>query len=539
MEDVVVMFPSLGIGHLISMVELGELIITQDPSLSITILLTPEHYEATATADYMKTVTKTTPSITFHHLPPLDHPPDSSIPFYDLVFQLVKQYRPILKDTLKSISNKSTIKAAILDFMSNDAFEICTGLGIPTYYLFTGSAFGAGIMLYLQMMLKNLPGSLKDLEVCLEAPGTPPIHSRDMPITLQDRNSYSYENLISTSNNMGKSFGIIVNTFAALEPRVMKALADGEYVPDGPTPPTYYVGPLIKSNKTSSDGDNNKCLEWLSLQPSKSVVVLIFGSLGKLKRDQLMEMAKGLEKSGQRFLWVVRNPPPENGPGDAFELKDPSLDDLLPEGFLERTKDKGLVVKNWAPQGEILRHDSVGGFVCHCGWNSVLEAMHAGVPLVAWPLYAEQKMNRVHLVEGIKVALRLKMTEDGFVTAEELAERLKELMEEESGRKIRDHVSKMSECAKAAVVDGGSSRVSVAEFVDSLKSLRPLEQHVFQGLVTIDVNKSCPGVTLYSTQELWRSHNGASKGLSFFGGMWTDRTVLRCHEENETQENRN
>nr|ANW09830.1 UDP-glycosyltransferase 1 [Carthamus tinctorius] len=470
MENVVVMFPSLGIGHLISMVELGELIITRDPSLSITILLTPAHYEATATADYIKTVTETTPSITFHHLPPLDHPPDSSTPFFDLAFQLIKQYRPILKDTLKAISNKSTIKAAILDFMSNDAFEICTSLDIPTYYLFTGSAFGAGIMLYLRTMLENLPGSLKDLELYIEAPGTPSIYSRDMPATLQDRDGDFYKNSISTSYNMGKSCGIIVNTFAGLEPRVMRSLADGEYVPDGPTPPTYYVGPLIRSNKSNSGGD--KCLEWLSSQPRKSVVVLIFGSLGKLKRDQLMEMAKGLEKSGQRFLWVVRNPPPEKDGPNSFENKDPALDDLLPEGFLERTKEKGLVVKNWAPQGEILRHGSVGGFVCHCGWNSVLEAMHAGVPLVAWPLYAEQKMNRVHLVEGIKVALRLKMAEDGFVTAEELAERLKELMEEESGRKIRDHVSEMSECAKAAVANGGSSRVALAEFVDSLNSMR-------------------------------------------------------------------
>ncbi|KAI3757684.1 hypothetical protein L6452_05227 [Arctium lappa] len=471
MENVIVMFPSLGMGHLISMVELGELIITHDPSLSITILLTPTHYETTSTANYIKTVTGTTPSITFHHLPPLHHPPHSSIPFFDLVYQLINQYKPIVGDTLQVISEKSTIKAVILDFLSNNAFEVCRSLNITTYYLFTGGAFSAGIMLYLRTVLPNLPGSLKDLKCYIEAPGTPPIYSRDMPLTMHDRNSDSYKNLISTSENMAKCSGVIVNTFAGLEPRVMKALANGEYVKDGPTPPTYYVGPLIKGNSGDNNGDD-KCLEWLSLQPSKSVVVLIFGSLGKLKKDQLMEIANGLEKSEQRFLWVVRNPPPENEKGHVFELKDPDLDELLPAGFLDRTKEKGLVVKNWAPQGEILRHESVGGFVCHCGWNSVLEAMHAGVPLVAWPLYAEQKMNRVHLVEGIKVALKLKMSEEGFVTAEELAERLRELMEEESGRKIRDHVLEMSVCAKAAMVDGGSSRVAIAELVESLKSVR-------------------------------------------------------------------
>lgn len=317
---------------------------------------------------------------------------------------------------------------------------------------------------------ENVSESFKDLRTYIEAPGTPPIYSLDMPMTMYDRNSNSYKNLIIVSENMAKSSGIFVNTFAELEPRVIKALADGECIPDGPTPPTYYVGPLIRDNSDDNSGD--KCLKWLSLQPSKSVVVLIFGSMGKFKKDQLEEMAKGLEKSGQRFLWVVRSPPPENEKGQESALKEPDLDDLLPAGFLNRNKEKGLVVKNWAPQGEILRHKSVGGFVCHCGWNSILEAMRAGVPLVAWPLYAEQKMNRVYLVEGIKVALPLKMREDGFVTAEELAERLSELMEEESGKKLREHVSAISESAAAAVTEGGSSRVAVVEFVESLKSVR-------------------------------------------------------------------
>ncbi|GJS87500.1 UDP-glycosyltransferase 88B1-like protein [Tanacetum coccineum] len=387
MENVVVMYPSLGIGHLISMVELGELILSQDPTLSITILLTPQHYETKSTANYIKNVTSATPSITFHHLPKLPNPPDYSTPFFDLVFQLIKSYNPIVHDTLLSISKNSDIKGVVIDFLANDAFDVC----------------------------------------------------------------------------------LIVNTFAALEPRFMKSLSNGEHNPDGPTPQLYYVGPLIRGD--SSDNSNDKCLNWLDSQPKKSVVVLIFGSIGKFKKDQLMEMAKGLEKSGQRFLWVVRNPPPENGKEHAFALKEPELDDLLPDGFLSRTKEKGLVVKNWAPQGEILRHKSVGGFVCHCGWNSVLEAIHAGVPMIAWPLYAEQKMNRLHLVEGIKVALRLKMSEDGFVTADELAESLKELMVEESGKKLRAHVEEMSASAKAAVVDGGSSRVALAELVGSLKSV--------------------------------------------------------------------
>ena len=116
-------------------------------------------------------------------------------------------------------------------------------------------------------------------------------------------------------------------------------------------------------------------------------------------------------------------------------------------------------MKNWAPQPAILNHDSVGGFVSHCGWNSSLEAVVAGVPMVAWPLYAEQKMNRVYLVEEIKVALRLEMSTDGFVTAEAVEETVTKLMEGEEGKVLRERVAEMSRRAKATVEDGGSSRI--------------------------------------------------------------------------------
>nr|GEW87255.1 UDP-glycosyltransferase 88B1-like [Tanacetum cinerariifolium] len=154
--------------------------------------------------------------------------------------------------------------------------------------------------------------------------------------------------------------------------------------------------------------------------------------MGVFKKEQLKEIAFGIEKSGQRFLWVVRKPPPD----DVKELphsggKDFSLDAVLPEGFLVRTTDKGLVVKNWAPQPAILGHDSVGGF----------------------------KMNRVYLVEEIKVALRLKMSTDDHVTAEAVEETVTKLMEGEEAKVLRERVTEMSTRAKAAVEDGGSSRV--------------------------------------------------------------------------------
>ena len=114
-------------------------------------------------------------------------------------------------------------------------------------------------------------------------------------------------------------------------------------------------------------------------------------------------MARGLEMSGQRFLWVVPGPP--GGEEDDGQKPDAGLGALLPEGFLARTKGKGLVVEAWAPQREVLAHGAVGGFVTHCGWNSVLEAIMGGVPMLAWPMYAEQRMNKVFLVD-LRLAVR-------------------------------------------------------------------------------------------------------------------------------------
>lgn len=131
-------------------------------------------------------------------------------------------------------------------------------------------------------------------------------------------------------------------------------------------------------------------------------MLLCFGSRGKFSEVQLKEMAKGLEMSGQRFLWVVKSPLNSN-------RMEPDLEALLPKGFLERTKDRGLMMKSWAPQSAILRQESIGGFVTHCGWNSVLEAVTCGVPMVAWPLYAEQCMNSVVLVEEMKLAMPLEI----------------------------------------------------------------------------------------------------------------------------------
>lgn len=333
-------------------------------------------------------------------------------------------------------------------------------MSIPTYYCNTSGAFGLCILLHWPTVHDAISEGSR--ENFIEVPGCPRLRLSDLPKPPKLPQSNFYKHLLSTSINMRKSAGIIVNTFHALEFRAMEALANGLCISGAPTPTVYSLGPLI-AEKTN--GDEHECLRWLDLQPSKSVVFLCFGRAGFFSSKQLKEMAIGLENSGYRFLWAVRNSPEKMS-------AEPDLDALLPEGFLERTKDKGIILKSWAPQMEVLSHDSVGGFVTHCGQCSILEAVWSGVPMIGWPLYAEQRTNRIFMVEEMKVALPLDETADGFVTAAELEKRIKELMESERGKEVRRRVAEMKYSAAAAVGEGGSSVVALEKFMDTVSQRR-------------------------------------------------------------------
>ncbi|KAJ9139825.1 hypothetical protein P3X46_030523 [Hevea brasiliensis] len=467
MDEVVVLYPSPAIGHLISMVELGKLILSYQPSLSIHIFITAAPYSAGSTAPYIAEVAATIPSIYFHHLPTITLPPTTITHHETLTFEVLRLSKPHVRQALLSISKSQSINAVIMDFFCAASLSVASELNIPGYFFCTSCAACLALFLYLPTIHDNTTKSFKDLDTFLHAPGAPPVLSTDMPKPMLDRYDKAYEYLLEFTTCLPKSAGIIVNTFELLEARAVKAISDGSCVPNSTTPFVYCIGPLIVT-KNRNDGVP-ECLTWLDSQPSRSVVFLCFGSLGLFSKEQLREIAIGLERSGQRFLWVVRNPPSNNHSLAISPQADPDLESLLPDGFLDRTRERGFVVKSWAPQVAILNHNSVGGFVTHCGWNSVLEAVCAGVPMVAWPLYAEQRFNRVLLVEEIKIALPMKESENGFVTAIEVEKRVSELMDSEAGNSVRERTIAMKKGARAAVSEGGSSRVALSTLVESWK----------------------------------------------------------------------
>lgn len=458
MEDSTIVLYSAA-EHLNTMLILAKFITKNLPSVPVLILCSAADSAAASVADF--------PSITYRRIPAAGPLPATVTDPVEMFFETVRVNNPNLREALQEISRESNIKAFVIDFFCNSAFDVSTSLDIPTYFYLSNGGLGACIFLYLPTLHENVGRDIADLNDFLEIPGCPLIHSSDMPKAMLYRQSNVYKHFLNTAVNIRKSKGILLNSFDALEYREKEALSNGLCVPNGATPPVYFIGPLVSDPVRKSGGArDHECIKWLDLQPSRSVIFLCFGRRGLFSTRQLKEIAIGLENSGYRFLWSVR-PPPEKRLQSAG-AEDFDLQELLPEQFLERTKERGFIIKSWAPQTEVLSHGSVAGFVTHCGRSSILEAISFGVPMIGWPLYAEQRMNRVSVVEQMKLGLPLEELEDGFVTAAELEKRVRELMECKAGRELRHRAYEMKVAAQEALRRNGSSPAALEKFIQAL-----------------------------------------------------------------------
>jgi hypothetical protein len=245
---------------------------------------------------------------------------------------------------------------------------------------------------------------------------------------------------------------VLCNTVEELEPSTIAALRAYR--------PFYAVGPILpagfaRSAVATSMWAESDCSRWLDAQPVGSVLYISFGSYAHVTKQELREIAGGVLASGARFLWVMRP--------DIVSSDDP---DPLPEGFAEAAAGRGLVVQ-WCCQVEVLSHAAVGAFLTHCGWNSVLESVWAGVPMLCFPLLTDQLTNRRLVARewraGVSVGDR------GAVRADEVRARIEAVMGGEDGLKLREQVKKLRGTLEAAVASGGSSRHNFDEFVEELK----------------------------------------------------------------------
>lgn len=219
----------------------------------------------------------------------------------------------------------------------------------------------------------------------------------------------------------------------------------------GPTIPSKYLDNQIPGDTHYGFhlfAGADRCNEWLDAQPPRSVIYVSFGSMANLDHESMRELAKGLEITGKPFLWVVRAS--ERG--------------KLPENF--NGEGKGRVCE-WSEQLEVLGHGSVGCFVTHCGWNSTVEALVAGMAMVAVPQWTDQPMNGKY-VEGVwGVGVRARKDENGVVRGEEIGRCVMEVMEEEEkSREIWENASKWKRLSVEAMMEGGSSYNNILEFVE-------------------------------------------------------------------------
>ncbi|CAL5435021.1 unnamed protein product [Camellia sinensis] len=283
---------------------------------------------------------------------------------------------------------------------------------------------------------------------------------KDVP-SLEGCFTAEFERFLSNQVDYQKySSGYLYNTSKAIEGPYLNLLAK-EQISKGKK--HWAIGPFnpVAIQHSTNTNQRHECLKWLDKQPPNSVIYVSFGTTTSFTDEQIRELAVGLEQSGHKFIWVLR----EADKGDVFvgEVRRAEL----PKGYEERVKGRGMVVGEWAPQLEILGHPSTGGFVSHCGWNSCMESLSMGVPILAWPMHSDQPRNTVLVTKFLKVGVVLKDwgRREELVTATMVAEVVKRLMGSEEGDNIRKRAAELGGAVREAVAEGGVSRMELDSFV--------------------------------------------------------------------------
>ncbi|KAF8028720.1 hypothetical protein BT93_E1392 [Corymbia citriodora subsp. variegata] len=465
---------SPGMGHLIPVLELGRcfavhhrflvtiFVVTTDPSTAQSQL---PHYSS-----YQDLL-----DIVF--LPPVDVSDlATGLSILSQLVLLMRRAMPILRTEIAALKPRPS--ALVVDLFGNEALEIADDFGMLKYVFNTTNAWFLALTLYYPHHDEADKHDHVYLHKPLNIPGCAPLeYEGTLDLNLRPDDRLLHEDYAKMGLDMAKVDGILLNSWEGLEPKTLKALRDPNSMGRFSSVPIHPVGPLVRPVKPVGNSVcQSKVLDWLDLQPAGSVLYVSFGSGGTLPADQLAELAWGLELSQQRFVWVVRPPSEGSAFGSFFRQGKRTEDgtpDYLPDGFLSRTREVGLVVEMWAPQTQVLAHESVGGFLSHCGWNSTLESLVSGVPMICWPLYAEQGMNAAMLSDHLGMAARLREAGPGVVVGREVIEKMiRRVMEkdEEHGKLVKAKVKELKRSAEAALAKGGSSHGSLEQVAKECKT---------------------------------------------------------------------
>ncbi|KAG6660477.1 anthocyanidin 3-O-glucosyltransferase 2-like [Carya illinoinensis] len=464
-ELVFIPFPARG--HLVSTLEFAKRLLDRDDRFSITVLVINAPFGPT-NHGLIQSIAASDTRLRFIDLPPMVPPPKELLfrSAEKFATEFLEKYRSHVKEAIINhvLSASLPLAGLVVDMFWTSLIDVAHELGVPFYFFFTCSAAFFGFMLYLPARHDQVGIEFRETDPESAIPSyCNPFPPGALPSFAFNKEG-GYISMVNHGRKYKEADGIIINTFSELESHAVSSFFNG-------IPPIYTVGPMIDLEGKMPSGDkqakHEEIMKWLDDQPPSSVVFLCFGSLGSFEEPQLKETALGLEQSGHRFLWSVRLTSQDDNLAKLTDAQ--NLEQILPPGFLERTRGIGMIC-GWAPQVEVLAHKAIGGFVSHCGWNSILESLWHGVPIAAWPIYAEQQTNAFQMVRDLGLAVELKLDymfgRGVLVMAEEIEKAVKCLMEADSD--VRKRVKNMCEKSREAMIEGGSSSVSLGRLIETI-----------------------------------------------------------------------
>ncbi|OAY61147.1 UDP-glucose iridoid glucosyltransferase [Manihot esculenta] len=361
-------------------------------------------------------------------------------------------FQDCLLDMMLKQDSDDEITCVIYDDLMYFSEEVANNLNIPSIILRTSSA--ASLLSRLAILQLKEEGYIPFPDAMSQdpVPALRTLRFKDLPIC-EFGAPENFFQLLAHVCDTKTSSAVIWNTMDCLEEPLLIEQQRRQC-----SIPIFAIGPMHKFAPACSGSllnEDSSCIDWLDKQVPNSVIYISLGSLASTDEKELAEMAWGLANSNQPFLWVIR-------PGS---IMGSDWIELLPQGFMESVGERGCIVK-WAPQREVLAHPSVGGFWTHCGWNSALETISEGVPMICKPYFADQMVTARFVSYVWRIGLQL----ENQLDRSEIERAVRMVMVDKEGEEIRQRAEELKEKVETCFKKGGSSNNSLNKLVEFMLS---------------------------------------------------------------------